>query len=54
LTKIESRPSKKGLGDYVFFIDMEGRKSDPAVAGALECLECKLASVKLLGSYPVG
>lgn len=54
LTKIESRPSKKGLGDYVFFIDMEGRKDDPAVSGALKCLDCKLASVKLLGSYPVG
>ncbi|MHB0914412.1 MAG: prephenate dehydratase [Thermoleophilia bacterium] len=54
LTKIESRPSKKGLGDYVFFIDMEGKKDDPAVSGALKCLECKLASVKLLGSYPVG
>lgn len=54
LTKIESRPSKKGLGDYVFFIDMEGKKDDPAVSGALKCLDCKLASVKLLGSYPVG
>lgn len=54
LTKIESRPSKKGLGDYVFFIDMEGRKDDAAVAAAIKCLDCKLASVKLLGSYPVG
>lgn len=54
LTKIESRPSKKGLGDYVFFIDMEGKKNDPAIASALECLGCKLASVKLLGTYPLG
>lgn len=54
LTKIESRPSKKGLGDYVFFIDTEGRKDDPQVAGALKCLECKLKRVKMLGSYPVG
>ncbi len=54
LTKIESRPSKKGLGDYVFFIDVEGKKDDPQVAAALKCLECKLARVKLLGSYPVG
>ena len=54
LTKIESRPSKKGLGDYVFFIDMEGRKDEPTVAAALKCLDCKLAAVKLLGSYPVG
>lgn len=54
LTKIESRPSKKGLGDYVFFIDVEGRKDDEQVAAAIKCLECKLARVKLLGSYPVG
>ncbi len=54
LTKLESRPSKKGLGDYIFFIDMEGRLNDSAVAGALECLRCKLASVKVLGSYPIG
>ena len=54
LTKIESRPSKKGLGDYIFFIDVEGKKDDPQVAGAIKCLECKLQRVKLLGSYPVG
>ncbi|MHB1361130.1 MAG: prephenate dehydratase [Thermoleophilia bacterium] len=54
LTKIESRPSKKGLGDYVFFIDVEGRKGDPQIGAAIKCLECKLARVKLLGSYPVG
>lgn len=52
LTKIESRPSKQGLGDYIFFIDMEGRQSDPAIAQALKCLVCKLAWVKVLGSYP--
>lgn len=54
LTKIESRPSKQGLGDYVFFIDMEGKKDDPRIAAALKCLECKLNWVKMLGSYPVG
>ncbi len=53
LTKLESRPSKKGLGDYIFFIDMEGKKDDPAVAGALDQLQRKLASVKQLGSYPL-
>ncbi|MHB8858568.1 MAG: prephenate dehydratase [Thermoleophilia bacterium] len=54
LTKIESRPSKKGLGDYIFFIDVEGKKDDPQIGAAIKCLECKLARVKLLGSYPVG
>lgn len=54
LTKIESRPSKKGLGDYVFFIDMEGGQENPAVAAALESLKGRLAKMKLLGSYPLG
>ncbi len=52
LTKVESRPSKQGLGDYIFFIDMVGRVSDPAIAQALKCLGCKLTWLKVLGSYP--
>lgn len=53
LTKVESRPSKQGLGDYIFFIDMDGRRGDPAIDQALKCLTCKLPWVKVLGSYPV-
>ncbi len=52
LTKVESRPSKQGLGDYIFFIDMEGRHTDPPIAQALKCIACKLPWVKVLGSYP--
>ena len=52
LTKIESRPSKQGLGDYVFYIDVEGRRGDPPIEQALKCLACKLPWVKVLGSYP--
>jgi prephenate dehydratase len=52
LTKIESRPSKQGLGDYIFFIDMEGRVDDAPIAQALSCLTCKLPWIKVLGSYP--
>ena len=52
LTKVESRPSKQGLGDYIFFIDMEGRRGDAAIDEALKCLACKLPWVKVLGSYP--
>jgi prephenate dehydratase len=52
LTKIESRPSRQGLGDYVFFIDMEGRGTDQPIAQALKCLACKLPWVRMLGSYP--
>jgi prephenate dehydratase len=52
LTKVESRPSKRELGDYIFFIDMEGRMGDEAIGQALKCLACKLPWVKVLGSYP--
>lgn len=51
LTKIESRPSKGRLGDYVFFMDFEGHGSDKHVAEALKRLE-QNALVTLLGSYP--
>jgi len=53
LTKIESRPSKRGLGDYVFLMDMEGSREEPAVREALRCLSCKLPRLTILGSYPV-
>jgi prephenate dehydratase len=54
LTKIVSRPTKKTLGDYCFFIDLEGHVEDEVVSQALHCLECKLRKVKVLGSYPRG
>lgn len=52
LTKVESRPSRQGLGKYIFFIDIEGRLDAPVVAQALKCLGCKLPWVKVLGSFP--
>jgi prephenate dehydratase len=54
LTKLESRPTKRGLGDYCFFIDVEGHVSDELVADGLRNLAAKQAEVKFLGSYPVG
>ena len=51
LTKIESRPSKKVLGDYLFFIDFEGHREDPKVSEALESVKLKTAMLKVLGSY---
>jgi prephenate dehydratase len=53
LTKLESRPTKRGLGDYCFFIDCEGHISDEVLADALRNLVAKQAEVKFLGSYPV-
>lgn len=52
LTKIQSRPTKQALGDYLFFIDIEGSVDDPNVQTALNCLRLKLRDVKILGSYP--
>ena len=53
LTKIQSRPTKQGLGDYMFFIDFEGSDQDVDVQTALNCLRLKLREVKVLGSYPI-
>lgn len=54
LTKIESRPSKRKLGDYLFIVDMEGKADEGLVSDALRCLSCKLPRLTVLGSYPVG
>ncbi|VVB69236.1 Prephenate dehydratase [uncultured archaeon] len=52
LTRIESRPSRRGLGDYYFYIDLEGHVSDEKVRAALAGIGEKAAMVKVLGSYP--
>jgi prephenate dehydratase len=52
LTKLESRPTRKGLGDYCFLIDLEGHIGDEVVADCLRTLMARQADVKLLGSYP--
>ncbi|MCL4554292.1 MAG: prephenate dehydratase [Actinobacteria bacterium] len=52
LTKIQSRPTRKALGDYMFFIDLIGHVDDENVRLALDCLRLKLRRVKVLGSYP--
>ena len=54
LSKLESRPTKRSLGDYCFFIDCEGHVSDELVAAALRNVAAKHGEVKFLGSYPVG
>jgi chorismate mutase/prephenate dehydratase len=53
MTKLESRPSKQGLWDYVFFIDIEGHQADHKVAAALAELTLRASVIKVLGSYPV-
>jgi len=53
MTRIESRPAKRGIWDYVFFIDILGHRQEPKVAQALEHLRREALLFKILGSYPV-
>ncbi|MEY3760373.1 MAG: chorismate mutase, partial [Pseudomonadota bacterium] len=52
MVNIESRPSRQGLWDYIFFIDIEGHGEDEVVAQALETVKDNVKMFKLLGSYP--
>lgn len=52
MTRIESRPSRRGNWDYVFFIDIQGHREDPGVAKALAALRQAAGMYKELGSYP--
>jgi len=53
LTKLESRPTKLGLGDYCFVIEFDGHVGDDIIADCLADLQAHLVRVKFLGSYPV-
>ncbi|MCK4840612.1 MAG: prephenate dehydratase [Methylococcales bacterium] len=52
MSHIESRPSKQGLWEYVFFIDINGHKDDDNVAKALKSLAENVSMLNILGSYP--
>jgi len=52
MSHIESRPSKQGLWDYVFFIDINGHKNDENVSKALDELKQNVNVLNVLGSYP--
>lgn len=52
LTRIESRPTRKQLGDYYFSVDVEGHVADARVAEALMGLHRVCLDVRFLGSYP--
>jgi chorismate mutase/prephenate dehydratase len=52
MTRLESRPSRTGLWEYVFYVDIEGHQRDAAVARALAELKQKASFLKVLGSYP--
>jgi prephenate dehydratase len=52
LTRIESRPRRQRLGEYMFFLDLDGRVADPAVAAAVDGLRLHADVVRVLGSFP--
>jgi prephenate dehydratase len=52
LTRIESRPRREGLGEYMFFLDVDGSSADAAVGGAIEGLRAHADVVRVLGSFP--
>ncbi len=54
MTRIESRPSGRGMWDYVFFIDLEGHMENESMANALEDLRQEASLFRVLGSYPRG
>lgn len=52
LTRIESRPRREGLGEYMFFLDVDGGLKQAAVADAVEGLRAHADVVRVLGSFP--
>jgi chorismate mutase/prephenate dehydratase len=52
MSRLESRPARTGLWEYVFYVDIEGHARDANVARALTEIERKASLFKNLGSYP--
>ena len=51
-TKLQSRPARSGLWEYVFYADINGHREDPEVAAAARARRARRL-VKIIGSYPV-
>ena len=52
MTRLESRPSRTHLWEYIFFVDIEGHQNDENIFSALTSIREKAALLKILGSYP--
>lgn len=53
LLKVESRPAKKALGDYVFYVDIKGHIEDETIKNVISIIKDKVGMLKILGSYPI-
>ena len=52
LAKIESRPTKQSLGQYVFLVDCDGHRDDPLMRDAIHEIQRRVSALRVLGSYP--
>ena len=52
MTRIESRPSRRGMWEYVFFIDLEGHRDEPQMRVLLDEIRDRASLFRILGSYP--
>ncbi|MFN8639798.1 MAG: ACT domain-containing protein [Dehalococcoidia bacterium] len=52
LTHIESRPTRRQLGTYVFLVDVQGHRTDEALAAALDAVQRETLWLRVFGSYP--
>jgi prephenate dehydratase len=52
LTKVESRPTKERLGEYIFLLDLAGHRSEKTVAEALKVVEAQASFFRIFGAYP--
>ena len=53
LSKIESRPTRQRVWEYIFFVDFEGHQDDPKVKRTLANLQEHCEQLSILGSYPM-
>jgi chorismate mutase/prephenate dehydratase len=53
MTKIESRPTRRKVWEYLFFMDLEGHQDDDRVKKALDEVKSRCLFLKVLGSYPI-
>ncbi len=52
LAKVESRPSKNYLGEYIFLVDVDGHREEPALKEAIDVLKQRCSMFRIFGSYP--
>jgi chorismate mutase/prephenate dehydratase len=52
MSRLESRPARNALWEYVFYVDIEGHRDEPTIKAALDELAGRAAYLKILGSYP--